>query len=528
MKYRCLLLLLCGTAIVYAKSTIEKNELKENIGTHLHFAEYKKLIQDSSTRPIEAIKYAEKALQSAKRENNKKQIFQAYKVLMYLDKKENLRPYADSLITIAREINSPDALGSAYMTRGIISYDEKELQKALDDFVKADQYIAQTNNQYNIHKLKYAVANVKYYLGYYDEAIALLNQCEAYFSEENDRAYLNTLHALARCYSKQKEFIKSNYYNSLGLKESAELDNEKMILYFRQSEATNQYYVKDYHNAIKGLTALIPDLRVNRDFANEALANFYIGRSLWNLGKKEQAVVYFSRVDEAYDSTDYLKPEFRENYELLIKYYEGKNKELFLKYIKKLLGIEQILASKYAYLSTKIHREYDTEKLLKIQEGALKKMSGKKDIAYAVTIIAIILASFLTFRNYSNKKKYRKRFEELIAKKDNESHELPARTNDSEDCGISEEIVEVALVQLELFEKNNTFLEADLNLTRMAKLLKTNGKYASKIIFKYRGKKTVKYINDLKINYLIQIYFAFYFIKVATNGATSLAAPKTN
>ncbi len=44
-----------------------------------------------------------------------------------------------------------------------------------------------------------------------------------------------------------------------------------------------------------------------------------------------------------------------------------------------------------------------------------------------------------------------------------------------------------------------------MTLSRIAAYLKTNTKYASKIILKHRGKKTIDYINDLKIDQIIEL-----------------------
>lgn len=59
--------------------------------------------------------------------------------------------------------------------------------------------------------------------------------------------------------------------------------------------------------------------------------------------------------------------------------------------------------------------------------------------------------------------------------------------------------------ELNKFEKTKKYLEKDINLSKIAAYLKTNTKYASKIILKYRGKKTIDYINDLKIDHVIEL-----------------------
>ena len=70
---------------------------------------------------------------------------------------------------------------------------------------------------------------------------------------------------------------------------------------------------------------------------------------------------------------------------------------------------------------------------------------------------------------------------------------------------INPEIVVAVIKNLEKFEKNKKFLEKDMNLVKLASILKTNTKYASKIIYQYRGKRSIEYISDLKIDYVIEL-----------------------
>jgi YesN/AraC family two-component response regulator len=69
---------------------------------------------------------------------------------------------------------------------------------------------------------------------------------------------------------------------------------------------------------------------------------------------------------------------------------------------------------------------------------------------------------------------------------------------------ISADLAEEILQNLKKFEANKKYLEKDMNLTKLATFLNTNTKYASLIIAHHRGKKTTTYINDLKIDYIVE------------------------
>ena len=480
----------------HSKTNFLQNETEL---TSNSFGFFEKKVKDPDLKPNQVEYYARLWLQKAKDEHNERQIFNAYKVLMYKDNKEYLLQYADSLVYIATKLNDIELMGSAFLTKGIVYYDQKELQKALDNFIEADKYISQTKNQYNIYKLKYAVAQTKYYLGYYHDAVALLNQCELYFSNENDRAYLSTLHSLALCYTKLKNYDKSTYYTHLGLQEAKDIENEKMLIYFRHAEAVNQHHLKNYNRAINELQLVIPMLHQYGDFSNETIANFYIGKSFWALNQQAKAVEFFIKVDEVYDKNDYLKPELKENYELLAQYFEHRDQQLFSKYIKKLVAIDKVLSEKYAYLSTKIYKGYDTSGHMRAQD----KLGKENQRAYIFLAVALLVVLFLVFRHFVNKKRFLKKFQQVMDA-DTTSSNNNRKKVDSGSIGIKQEVIDIVLEKLENFERSKKFLENDINLVHISSYLGINGKYASQIILHSRGKKIVPYINDLKIEHLIQ------------------------
>lgn len=446
--------------------------------------------------------YAKTWLLKSKSEQNWNHIDKAYRTIMYLENKQHLLQYADSLLFFAKESNDNKLIGAAYLTKGIMYYDKKEVTKALDYYIVADKYISQTKDVYTIYKVKYSIAHTKYYLGFYDEAISLFKDCLTYFQEENDRGYLNTLHSLGLCYNKLGNYNQSTYYNELGLIESKELENSEMEIYFKHAEAINQYFKKDYKIAINNLKLLIPNLIEKKDVANETVAYFYIGKSFWALKEEEKAIPYLLKVDKAFVTHKYTKPELRENYELLIKWYAKQdNLKAQLKYINKLIAVDKLMDKNYKYLSQKIFKEYDTKKLINEKLEIENAINTKSRLHYSIFVILAMVIVFIAVKQYNNKKKFKARFDELM--KTNPS-KRNATNYTNEPLEIKAEIVEQALKNLDKFEKNHKYLEKDMNLTKLATILNTNTKYVSKIIAKHRGKGSIDYITDLKIDYIVE------------------------
>lgn len=444
--------------------------------------------------------YAQSWLAKAKSERNDKQMALAYKSLIYKFDKKLRHLYADSSVTAAKRTNSAELIGSAYMTKGIVYYDDKKMMKALDNYLIAEDYISKTNDEYLIYKLKYCKALTKYYLGFYHEAITLFKECVTYFKEQNDHAYVNSLYSLGQCYSRVNKYQLSSQINQIGIKAAIQFEIFRMKSYFLFSEGINQSFKHNYVDAIKKLSLALPDIKSNKDFANETLAYFYIGKNYWSQNQKEKAVVYFKKVDIIFQQQNYISPELREAYELLIDYSLIKNdKKAHLLYVDQLLKIDQLLERNYKYLSGKITKVYDTEKLLQTQRNLENSNNSITIIAISTTAVLMSIISFLVYRHFRSKKL----FQELMNRQPETSKLFVA--NGSKELDINPEVVAAILKKLEKFEISKKYLEKEMNLLKLASLLNTNTKYASKIIAKYRYKGIIEYITDLKIDHIIEL-----------------------
>lgn len=68
---------------------------------------------------------------------------------------------------------------------------------------------------------------------------------------------------------------------------------------------------------------------------------------------------------------------------------------------------------------------------------------------------------------------------------------------------ISSKTEKILLRKLELFEKNKGFIKKDINLSSLAKQFETNTKYLSEIIKTHRQKQFNNYLNELRVNYIV-------------------------
>ncbi|PTS94904.1 hypothetical protein DBR27_17425 [Flavobacterium sp. HMWF030] len=485
------------------------------------------LKKDSSKAAVYMYAY----LNKARNEHNWKEMVNAYQGLLH-QSPDNLRlVYADSMIYSAKKSNDDALIGSAYLSKGIVYYGQKKQIMALDNYLIANSYISKTKDNYLIHKVKYHIALIKYYLGFYDEGISLLKECVAYFMEdENPRPYLNSLHSLGLCYNKIGNYELCSQTNSLGLSQSKRLGIKEMEAYFIHSEGINKYFMHNYRAAISDIEFTIEEISKNKDFANESIGNFYIGKSYWSLNNKEKAIPYFKKVDQIFNDKGYIRPDIRKAYELLIKYYGSiKDPKSQLYYIDQLLKAENVLNENFKYLIGKTHKEYDAKALLLERENIQEQLTRRKyydSILVVFTLVLFIVVVVSTYRHYKNKTIYKQKFEELMSKINNEK---PKHKNNTwEIADISPEVITDILKQLEKFEAEKKFLQKNISLAKLAVAFKSNTKYLSKIIMHSRGKGFVEYINDLKIDYIITLLHTDKAARKYTNKALAEEAGFTS
>src|SRR5690606_20417138 len=145
-------------------------------------------------------------------------------------------------------------------------------------------------------------------------------------------------------------------------------------------------------------------LEKKNDFTHAAIAYYYLGKSSARLGKTEDALRNFAKIDSVFRAHSFILPEVRGAYEFLITYYHHiGNKEQELYYTTQLLKADQITSADFKYLSGKIYKEYDTQDLLESK----KRLESTAPFFYL--IIGILLAAFMGHALYL----YRRRRAEM-------------------------------------------------------------------------------------------------------------------
>lgn len=459
---------------------------------------------DTTQNPVSQKLYAAAFLKRAKQEHDLKKVFEGYNNQVYLQEfDEQKLAYCDSMIIVANKLKADTLLASACLTKGAVFYSKKKYIPALDYFLKARNKVRESSNPYLYHKSSYCIAQVKYYLGFYQDAITLLKDCMVFFENENPRAYLNSLHLLGLAYNKNKQYALCSNTNQKGLAESGRLEETAMVQYFMHSEGVNLYFKNEIGKAIKHLEGSLPSLLSREDFANQSVAYFYLGKCYLELGKEHQGITYLKKVHELFKLKEYIRPDLLETYKLLTSYYRRNGdmqKQLF--YTNAFLAADSILDADYHALSVKLHKDYDTKQLRLEKQQLGDNLKNSKTLQIALISIIVAVASFclvLLYRHRRLRKSYSQKFAEAIQKTQIQATETKTAT-----LILKDELITELLKKLENFEKEQKYLDKNISLNKMAELFDTNTKYVTLIIHHHRGKKTNTYLNDLKISHIVE------------------------
>lgn len=488
------------------------------------YVELRNIYDSYNSNDETALPYVKRYIQKAKQEKNYTELKNAYEDYSnYSSNKAVKIKYADSAIFAAKKAGNNDLLSSAYLYKGSLYYFyDKNYQSALAEYLKAYQYSKNSNDDYLKYKIVYQIGLVKSYLGYYDEALVLFNECIAYFEPKtkeknyptqvyNDsKGYLNSVHQAIVCYRHLKEYKKADSLITVGFQlagRSKDFLSEKD--YFVKCKGISDYYHKNYQSAIQNLNQALPVLKKNDDAYWISVSEFYIGKSYLGLGKENMAIRQFEKVDSIFKKRAFIFPELQDNYDCLIHYYQQKNNsQKELAYTKDLLKVDAILKKDVPYLSSKLHTGYDGQILT---EAKNKSENQNKWGLLVIIILAVIvlLLSFGIWKYYQNKKLVELKYNELEKKlqRQNKTEESTSYENISvQGKGlISADIFADLQQKLKDFENSLGFKESGLTIDRLANSFNTNKLYLSQYINDTKGSNFSKYLSALRINYITQL-----------------------
>ncbi|WP_106790964.1 helix-turn-helix domain-containing protein [Aquimarina sp. Aq78] len=466
--------------------------------------------QDTIKREI----YAYTLLAKAKQKNTPLALARGYRsvVFTYRNKFPERIAYLDSSIAASKDLNDRLYPAVPYSIKGGEYRVVGDFDKSLDCYIAALKYSKKANNMNFYYLTKHNIASLKKRIGEFEEAAVMFKEVINYEDKNNISGigHLATILYLADSYRKLEYKDSATFYNKIGIKESLK-DSIDIYDYFVLNEGINLFYKQQYQASLDSINkALIffEDAKP-RDEEILVIAYLHLAKLYKKFDNKEKCLDFLLKINQSYKRSNFACKEMRESYTMLIDYYKSKdNKDRQLHYINELLSVDSILDKRYKSLNKKITKDYDTPNLLRDKEEIIASLEAEKSSsATQILIISSLLVLSLggVGYYYYNQRRYKKRFLQLLdTNTPQETTPIPPPKDNTGITTISPDTLEQLLAHFKQFEKNQKYLAPNINSKDLAKSFGSNSSYLSLVVNTYKQKTLSQYINDLRIDFVVE------------------------
>lgn len=464
---------------------------------------------DSKKANLYRTSYLKKSIQTG----DSLQIAKAYMFLSNTVQNDAIRvQYLDSSIVYAKNQVHLAYPAYSYFKKGSLFYKKARYREALNYYFKALDH-AQKNNPRLANDIKFNIGLLKNHIGKSEEALKIFKACHPTFENSKEikaQPYLVSLFALSDAYSKLQKNDSATSINVYGIQKAKEYGLDYMKQYFIMNEGVNSFFKKQYTQSIDSIIKVMPFLTQNEDHANILFSRFYLGRSYLEANQTQKGLTQLKKVDSLLKKRPDFIPEIKETYKLLIEHYTKANDtEQQLYYHKRLAVYDSMMYLNYQNISDRIVTDFDTPLILQEKDELISDLtkSNRNTLQWGIPIFIffLVLCAILIYRNVILKRKYDKKFQNLIEQNQEEIPSLKVKEEIATPPSVlSEEIITKIEKGLNNFVTNKRYLNQNVTISSLAKKMGSNSKYLSQYLNHYEKKKFTDYINDLRISYTVE------------------------
>ncbi|MFK7750138.1 MAG: helix-turn-helix domain-containing protein [Kordia sp.] len=317
----------------------------------------------------------------------------------------------------------------------------------------------------------------------------------------------------------------ARFYLDLGLKESIDNKDKESLTYLYPFDALYYYHKGDISKSLKILEkAKEAILELQEQDNRNIQVYYYMAQCHFALKEYEAAI---RNIENAFDiiQTENDKKAISNSEKGQFIPYEYLYMIETLMYCYEKLGDKEKRDDYYAkYYPLKLESlEKDVrihQLIFNFQQASqiefIKKMSQKEGVAqkkvkYLYYILALLLTgiiiSYIFYRRKEQKKQiaYKALIEKIsILETKNDPLKEPKDGTSKKTLSITDEKAQAILKGLEKFETQELYLDSNCNLRFVAKKVKTNATYLSKIVNEQKEISFTDYINNLRIQYTLK------------------------
>ncbi|MCK8523748.1 helix-turn-helix domain-containing protein [Aquimarina sp. D1M17] len=417
--------------------------------------------------------------------------------------------YLNKSVHLARKINNDSLLCKFYLKTGNAYLKDWKNQKSLDAYYEALNIAKKKKNTKHVLIAQSGISIIHRRMGQLDKALDVcknalkLIEKSSYYHKTN---HVSLLTILSEIYLDQKKYDSVIKYANIGIEMSERIDysigaidlyTKKGIVYFDKNELEKAH--KNLYEAEEILSK--KNITQKKSILN---VNYFIAYCLYKEQLYTQAISRLEKIQPILTESDSRNIRVLEIYRLLIDCYVAiDKKEESIFWLQKLIKLQDQFQDEKNKTVSKLHHK-TTEELAKqimALENQKKKEKQYKEYTFISLLFVFVLLVVFIFKFIKKQKKNNVVFQQLITKINSlETKEVHTPKN----LIITDEKVQSILNGLIKLEKQEYFLHTECDLRSMAKKVKTNTTYLSKIIKEHKAKSFNDYINDLRIEYVLK------------------------
>lgn len=428
----------------------------------------------------------------------------------------------DEALSIAKKINNDVFVMNALMSKGIYYFNFGEYEKAMESYLEVLHLAKEIKNKEQEQAVSLNIALIKMQTNDFTGADEILqNLLKSIKNEQPKTRHLNTYIALTKASIGIEEYEKAKEYCEIGLDLSDQLQDEEAKFYFYsflgRIAALNDDYDKS-HKLIKKSFQIAEKIKT----IDHEIPILFIekGEVLYKEKKYQEAIDILLKADVLMQKhkLDFIKQE--ETYALLAKSYnEIGDVKNSIKFYEKANETYKKNDKRQGSISVDIIKKYDLKSLKEELNLAEKKTQKTKTVLYVSVFFALLMVIGLIFfykkREKDNQRKFTAILKSLEEEKEEETivavkvvpEEIVSKKTTKtvvKEVEIIDETKVKLLKKLDNFEAKKSYLSKHCSLNEVAKKLKTNTSYLSKLVNAHKGKSFTAYITDLRVNYAIK------------------------
>ncbi|MET2986156.1 AraC family transcriptional regulator [Aureibaculum conchae] len=396
-------------------------------------------------------------------------------------------------------------LGQNYATLG-------QIKKAFSTYDECVKIAQRENLEFYKAIMPTIIADLHYTIGNYKEALARHKESFNGLKSvdditENTRIYNSgaIILSMSNTYLKLNEKDSALWVLDKGVKEKLDTLELSIKTSFKAQRGKVYLEKKEFEKALIYLKEAEKIAYRYDSVLAPAMVSLPLAETYYNLRNYDNAITTLEKgIDVKKQRTKEIY--LTEDYKLLAKIYKEvgnleKSNENFEKYILNQTALEK---SKDTISST-----FHAKQLSNLER---EKSSQKNKFSLVVGLVSLVALGllFLVLYLFKEKKKNAIKFKNLVVKT-NQDSAAKLEIIDTKDsvleekvsAEVNQETTEQILSGLQKLKEQEYFLKQECNSYNVAKKIKTNTSYLSKVINSHFEKNFNTYINDLRINYAV-------------------------